>query len=94
MEKVVGSFALFAPAGPVALGANQPLCVQLARAPGFTEPVTVEVGDGYRVTAQPGPGGQGEVLPAPCAQSECAVRVTVRAGERRDAAWLRYTGGS
>lgn len=94
VEKVVESFALLAAAGPVALGANQPLCVQVARAPGFAEPVTVEPGDGYRVVAQPGGGAQGEVLPAPCAQSECAVRVTVRAGERRDTAWLRYTGGS
>lgn len=94
VEKVVETFGLLAPAGPVTLGTNQPLCVQVARAPGFSEAVTIDPGAGYRVTAQPGTGGQGEILPATCGQSECAVRVTARAGDRTDSAWLRYRGGT
>jgi glucose/arabinose dehydrogenase len=94
VEKVVESFALLAPAGPVTLGSNQPLCVQVARAPGFSEAVTIDAGNGYRVTMPPGSGSQGEILPAPCGQPECSVQVSVRAGDRTDATWLRYRGGS
>lgn len=93
VEKVVTSFAALAPGGPVQLRVAQPLCVQLARAPGFGDAVTIARGAGYRVTSQPGTGTQGEVLPDPCRQPECAVRVALLAGDRVDAVWLRYAGG-
>ncbi len=93
VEKLVETFALLAPSGPVKLAGNQPLCVQVARGQGFSGDVAIDPGGGYRVTAQPGAGGQGEVLPAACTQPECAVRVTVRAGDRSDSVWLRYAGG-
>jgi hypothetical protein len=94
VDKAVVTFALAGPADPVALPANRPLCVQVLRAPGLTDSVTIDAGTGYRVTTQPGAGGQGEILPDPCGQPECAVHVTVRSGDRSDAAWLRYRSGS
>lgn len=94
VDKVVTTFALLAPAADaVRLAVRQPLCVQLARARGFADAVTVEPGAGYRVTAEPGAGQTGEVLPGPCAQPECAVRVSVRSGDRTDSVWLRYSAG-
>jgi hypothetical protein len=94
VDKAVVTFSLAAPADPVALPTNRPLCVRVLRAPGFTDSVRIDTGTGYRVTTQPGAGDQGEVLPDPCGQPECAVHVTVRSGDRRDAAWLRYRSGS
>ena len=94
VDKIVENFALLAPTGPVTLGPNQPLCVQLARAPGFADAVMIDPASGYRVTSQPGSGGQGEIVPSTCGQPECAVRVTIRAGQRTDAVWLRYRGGT
>ena len=94
VDKVVETFALAAPSDPVSVQPNQPLCVQLLRAPALTDAVVIDAGTGYRVTVQPGSGNQGEILPAACAQPECAVRVTVRSGDRSDSAWLRYRAGS
>ena len=94
VEKAVETFALLATSNPVSLLPNQPLCVQLARGPGFADAVSIDAGAGYRVTVEPGSGSQGEVLPAACTQPECAIRVTVRSGDRTDTTWLRYRAGS
>lgn len=87
VEKVVETFALLPAAGPVALQTSQPLCVQVARAPGFGDAVSIDPGDNYRVS------GTDQVQPARCSQPECAVKVTVRAGDRTDSVWLRYSAG-
>jgi hypothetical protein len=90
VDVVVTSFKLLPPAAaPVQLAPRQPLCVQLARAPGFTGAVTIAPGTGYRVVQQPGPGTAGSVEPEGCSAG-CRVEVHVTSGTSQDTVWLAY----
>ncbi len=92
--RVVAAVAAFLllPAGPPPrLQPGQPLCVDLVRGPGFTDPVTLQVGSPDRVLTQPGTGSRGEVLPRPC-PGTCWVQVGAVSGGRRSSVWLPYSG--
>jgi hypothetical protein len=90
LEVVVTTFKLLPPAPTAAtLAPGQPLCVQVARAPGFTTPISIAPGPGYRVIQQPGAGAQGEVQPEGCAGS-CQVEVRVESGGLHDTVRLAY----
>lgn len=84
---VVTSFKLAPPGEGVVVGANQPLCLAVVRAPGFTEDVKAMPGQGYRVV------GPLEVVPDRCGRGECEVAVTVGGRSGRDTVWVRYSGG-
>jgi hypothetical protein len=91
LDAVVVSFKLHPalPAGPK-LGVNQPLCVGLVRAPGFTASVVIEEGQGYQVVQQPGAGSQGSVRPTAGCAGQCRVRVSVKSGDKVDVLSLAY----
>lgn len=90
VDSVVMTFELQPPlaTGP-SLGPNQPLCVQLDRAPGFQDPVSIEPGAGYRVVQQPGTGSQGSILPTGCT-GPCRVQVTASSGARTSTLTVAY----
>ena len=88
------------PAGPaVTLKAHQPICVEVARAPGNTETlalsgkgwVAASLGASVTVPGQPAPpSNSGWVLPQPCGESECSISVTISGPSGQDTVWLRY----
>jgi hypothetical protein len=86
----VASFLLLPAGPPPHLQPGQPLCVDLARGPGFTDPITLQMGAPGRVLAQPGTGTRGEVLPPPC-RGACWVQVGAVSGGRRGSVWLPYS---
>ncbi len=86
----VTSFKALPPGDPPALAPGQTLCVRLARAPGFADPVEIADGPGYHVVRQPASGSEGEVLAQACGQPSCTVGVTLRSGDRRELVRLRY----
>lgn len=93
VDVVVTTFKLLPPAAAApTLSTGQPLCVQLARAPGYTSPVTIAPGPGYQVLQQPGAGSQGSVLPAGGCTGTCQVEVRVQSGSLHDTVRLAYHG--
>jgi hypothetical protein len=70
------------------LTTSQSVCVALDRASGFTEPVTIDPGPGYTITAQPSTGSVGAVQPTGCS-GLCRLHITVHSGTRTDGVWLQ-----
>lgn len=90
VDVVVTTFKLLPPAGgPVTLAPDQPLCVDLLRAPGYSTSVQIAAGSGYRVLHQPGTSGPGSIEPTGCTQG-CRVEVKVTSGSLEDTVWLGY----
>jgi glucose/arabinose dehydrogenase len=75
---------------PAVLARNQPLCVQVARSSGFSRPVVLQGGQGYRVISQPNGDRPGEVLPEACTSEKCSIRITAQNGQLTDGAWFEY----
>ncbi|MBO0682055.1 MAG: hypothetical protein J2P45_02775 [Candidatus Dormibacteraeota bacterium] len=62
------------------------LCIDVARAPGFTGDVELTGTGGLQVVQQPGTGSQGAVLPNTCHQPPC--QVVAKSGGSSDALWI------
>lgn len=90
LDVVVTTFKLQSPAAAApALSNDQPLCVQLTRAPGYTSPITIDPAPGYQVLQQPGTGSEGWVMPEGCTGA-CQVEVDVESGALHDTVRLSY----
>ncbi len=88
VSAVVTSMVLPPPA-TVTVTPGQPLCVELVRAPGFTEPVALSVGRGGRVLSDVGTGTRGAVVPPPC-PGRCTLLVRAKAGRLEASEVLVY----
>ncbi|HZU15474.1 MAG TPA: hypothetical protein VFD01_02530 [Candidatus Dormibacteraeota bacterium] len=88
---VVASFLLLPAGPPPRLRPGQPLCVDLVRAPGFTDPIDLRVSAPDRVLSQPGSGSRGEVLPGGACGGVCWVQVGAVSGGRSGTVWLPYS---
>ncbi|OLB66078.1 MAG: hypothetical protein AUI10_03935 [Actinobacteria bacterium 13_2_20CM_2_72_6] len=89
LDAIVRTFKLRqALASAPRVAAGQDVCVALDRAPGFIGEVTIDPGNGYTVTAQPGTGSAGAIGFTGCT-GLCRVQVTVHSGARTDAVWLQ-----
>lgn len=91
VDLVIRSYKLV-PAGASRPPAGTPLCIDLVRAPGFSDPVQLGGGPGVTVTAQPGAASRGGVLLGDCGQRYC--RVTAASGTRTDELWIDSAPGS
>jgi hypothetical protein len=89
LDLVLLSFRLVPFAAQPSLPAGQPVCVQVARAPGFADAVELQPGQGYKVVRQPAGDQPGAVMPDACSQ-KCSIRITAASGRRSDGAWLTY----
>ena len=63
--------------------ATLPVCIDIQRAAGFTNAITLEGSPGVEVVQQPGTGSRGAVLLTDC-QGTSVCRVTAISGTRRD----------
>src|SRR5207253_2163013 len=73
VDAVLLTFKLVPQPGVAALTTDQPLCVEVARAPGFSGPVRLQPGQGYRVVRQPEGDQAGEVLADRCTDAPCSI---------------------
>jgi glucose/arabinose dehydrogenase len=90
VDLVLLTFKIEPYASALKLGAGQPVCVALARAPGFNDEVQLQAGAGYRLLKEPSGDQPGEILPDACPQ-QCSIRVLAASGGRSDGAWLTYS---
>ena len=65
---------------------TQPVCIDVARASGFGDPVRLDGSAGLEVVQQPGSGTQGAVLVHGCASAPCSL--TASSGSRSDRLWI------
>lgn len=90
LDLVLTAFKLLPAATVAALMPGQGLCVQLQRAPGFADALTIAPDPSYAVVQEPGAGVAGEVVPGPCASPPCLISIQVRGGARTDAVYAAY----
>jgi hypothetical protein len=79
------------PLQPVVDSSTQPVCLEIARAPGFSGDVTLQGSPGLEVVEQPGTGNRGSVLVTGCQSAPCPVTAT--AGGRKDVLWIQGRSG-
>jgi hypothetical protein len=90
VDEVVRSFAVTTPGPDVQLAPGQAICFGLIRAPGFTDPVSVDQVTNVTAILEPTGGAPGELLVKPCGQPSCTVDMTLRSGAKVVHAWITY----
>ncbi len=90
VDLVVRSFAITTPPANVQLVPGQPICYGVLRAPGFTDPVTIqEVVNGGPIV-DPAGDAPGQLVPRPCDQPSCTVTLILTSGSKVEYAWITY----
>jgi len=90
LDLVVNTFAITTPPPNVQLAPGQPICYGLLRAPGFTDPVTIqEVVNGLPVT-DPSGDTPGQLMPGRCIDPSCTVTLVLKSGSRLEYASITY----
>ncbi|MHB8588634.1 MAG: NHL repeat-containing protein [Candidatus Dormibacteraceae bacterium] len=90
LDMVVNTFAITTPPANVQLAPGQPICYGVLRAPGFTDPVTVqEVVNGLPLT-DPAGEAPGQLVPGRCIQPTCAVTLILKSGSKLEYASITY----
>jgi hypothetical protein len=82
VDLLVRTFKLV-PLRPLTPSASQPVCIDIQRAAGFADPITLEGSAGVQVVRQPGTGTRGAVLVTGC-QGTSACSITAISGTWRD----------
>lgn len=85
VDLLIRTFKLV-PLQTVADSSTQPVCVDVARAAGFNDPVSLDAGPGMEVVQQPGTGSTGAILVTGCRQAPCVLMA--RSGNRIDRLWV------
>ncbi len=88
---VVLSFKLPRNSAYPPLAPGQPICLDIARAPGYADAIRIVARPGYTVISQPGIGNTAEVVPVTCDQPQCLLGVTATSGGRTDTVWIPYS---
>jgi hypothetical protein len=86
VDLLIRTFKLV-PLQAVADSSTQPVCVDVSRASGFADEVTLEGSAGLQVVQQPGAGSRGALLVTGCQTSPCPL--TAISGSRRDTLWIQ-----
>jgi hypothetical protein len=87
LDLFIRNFKLVPVAGSPSPG--QPVCVRVARAPGFTQALGLTAQAGVRVVSEPGAGDLAEVLIQPSAQcAKVGCEITASAGGLTDSLWI------
>jgi hypothetical protein len=89
VDLLIRSFKLV-PSGRLSTSATQPVCVDLARAPGFQGDIQLTGSAGLDVVQQPGTGSRGAVLVTGCQPNACSLTAT--SGSRTDRLWIQAGG--
>ena len=91
LDLVVKTFAIQVPASSVRLAPGQGVCLGILRAPGFSQPLSVEEIIGATFEAPPTSSASFEVVPGPCAAgSTCTVTVILGSPSGREFAYFTY----
>jgi hypothetical protein len=86
VDVLIRSFKLV-PMGQLSDSATQPVCVNVARAPGFQGDIHLAGGAGLEVVEQPGTGDRGAVLLTGCQAAACGLTAT--SGALSDTLWIQ-----
>lgn len=86
VDLLIRNFKLV-PLQTIADSPTQPVCVDIARAAGFTGAVTLQGSTGLRVVQQAGEGNRAAVLVTGCQASPC--QLTADSGTRHDTLWIQ-----
>jgi hypothetical protein len=86
VDLLIRSFKLV-PLAPLTASSTQPVCVDVARAPGFTGDIALRGTSGITVLQQPGAGTRGSILVTGCHTGACEL--TASSGTRTDALWIQ-----
>jgi hypothetical protein len=90
LDLVVNTFAITTPPANVQLAPGQPICYGVLRAPGFTDPVTIqEVVNGLPLT-DPSGDTPGQLVPGRCIQPSCTVTLILKSGSKLESASITY----
>jgi hypothetical protein len=90
LDLVVNTFAITMPPANVQLAPGQPICYGVLRAPGFTDPVTVqEVVNAFPLTDPLGD-TPGQLVPVHCIQPSCTVTLVLKSGSKLESASINY----